>query len=247
LTPALERVASLAGAVADSLEKRAELLEEVGSIRVSKSTVERTTEDAGQPRAETVQAGSTLGPQADWPWHKDYEGQRGAYVELDPTRVRRQGEGGGPAEGRIAYLGMVCNPTPEWAWPDEKPQPMEARYLAGLHHMEEFGPLLRTPAGDVGMDRTDRWIGLSDGGAGLEDRLGENSTCVVVFIIEFFRTAEKPTGLARLLYPQDEELAENQARRWRQLPKEEGGAVLGSVLGEWAGRAGPPCAKRLPS
>ena len=68
----------------------------------------------------------------------------------------------------MAYVGMVCNPGPEWPWPDEKPQPMRARYLAGLYPLEEFAPLLRTPAGQVGMDRADRWIGLSDGGNGLE-------------------------------------------------------------------------------
>ena len=57
-------------------------------------------------------SGRTFGPKADWPWHKDYEGRRCAYVELDATGVRQQGEGGGPAEGRMAYVGMVCNPCP---------------------------------------------------------------------------------------------------------------------------------------
>jgi hypothetical protein len=71
LTPALERVASLAGAVADSFEKGAELLEEMGGVRVSESTVERTTEDAGRRLAEAVEAGSPFGPRADWPWPKD--------------------------------------------------------------------------------------------------------------------------------------------------------------------------------
>src|SRR4051794_30460217 len=44
LTPALERVATLAGAVADSFEKAAELLAEMAGARVSEATVERTTE-----------------------------------------------------------------------------------------------------------------------------------------------------------------------------------------------------------
>jgi hypothetical protein len=233
LTPALERVATLAGAVADSFEKGAELLEEMAAVRLSESTVERTTEGAGQRLADAVMAKATFGPKADWPWHKDYDGRRCAYVELDATGVRQQGEGGGPAEGRMAYVGMVCNPTPEWPWPDEKPRPMQARYLSGLHSLEQFGPLLRTPAGHVGMDRADRWIGLSDGGNGLEDRLRENFPRVEVVILDFFHPAEKLTGLARLLHPQDEDRSEDQARRWRQLLKDEGGAVLGAVLSEW--------------
>jgi hypothetical protein len=44
LTPALERVATLAGTVADSFEKGAELLAEMAGVRTSESTVERTTE-----------------------------------------------------------------------------------------------------------------------------------------------------------------------------------------------------------
>ena len=133
----------------------------------------------------------------------------------------------------MAYVGMVCNPCPEWPWPDEKPTPMQARYLSGLYSLEDFAPLLRTPAGQVGMDRADRWIGLSDGGIGLEDRLRENFPRVEVIILDFYHPAEKLTGLARLLYPKDENRAEEQARQWRQLLKDEGGAVLAAVLSEW--------------
>jgi hypothetical protein len=233
LTPALERVATLAGAVADSFEKGAELLDEMAGARLSESTVERTTEDAGQRLAEAVAAGAAFGPKADWPWHKDYDGKTCAYIELDATGVRQQGVGGGPAEGRMAYVGMVCNASPEWPWPDEKPQPMRSRYLSGLYPLEEFTPLLRRPAGQVGMDRAERWIGLSDGGNGLEDRLRENFPRVEVIILDFYHPAEKLTGLARLLYPKEEEKAEDQARQWRQWLKDEGGAVLGAILREW--------------
>src|SRR5437016_14683938 len=36
--------------------------------------------------------------------------RRCAYLEWDTTGVRIQGEGGEAAEGRMAYVGMVCNP-----------------------------------------------------------------------------------------------------------------------------------------
>jgi hypothetical protein len=127
LTPALERVATLAGAVADSFEKGAELLDELAGARPSEATVERTTEDAGRRLAEAVAAGAPSGPKVDWRWPKDYDGRRCAYVESDATGVRQQAAGGGPAEGRMAYVGMVCNPGPEWPWPDEEPGPMRAR------------------------------------------------------------------------------------------------------------------------
>jgi hypothetical protein len=233
LTPGLERVATLAGTVADSFEKGADLLEEMSGARLSESTVERTTEDAGQRLADAVSSAATLGPKVDWPWHKDYDGKKCAYVELDATGVRQQGEHGGPAEGRMAYVGMVCNPSPEWPWPDEKPQPMPARYLAGLYPLEQFAPLLRCPAGAVGMDRADRWIGLSDGGNGLEDRLRENFPRVEVIILDFFHPSEKLTALARLVHPEDEDQAADLARQWRELLRDEGGAVGAAVLSEW--------------
>ncbi len=58
LTLALERVATLAGAVADSFEKGAELLHEMAGVRVSESSLERTTEDAGTRLAQGLSGGA---------------------------------------------------------------------------------------------------------------------------------------------------------------------------------------------
>ena len=233
LTPALERVATLAGTVADSFEKGAELLHEMAGVRLGESTVERTTEGAGRRLADLVAAGAPLGPKVDWPWPKDYQGKRCAYVELDATGVRQQGRGGEAAEGRMAYVGMVCNPAPEFLYPGDAAGPMRARYLAGLYPLAEFAPLLRAPAGRVGMDGADRWIGLTDGGHGLEDRLMENFPRIEVIILDFYHPAEKLTGLSRLLHPGDEAGGQEQAQQWRGLLKSEGGAVLAAVLSEW--------------
>jgi hypothetical protein len=240
LTPGLERVGTLAGTVADSFEKAAEIVHERAGVRLGESTVERTTEDAGSRLAAAVAAGQTFGPKGVWPWPKDYRGRTCAYVELDATGVRQQGVGGAAAEGRLAYVGLVANLTPEWPWPDEKPQPVPSRYLAGLYPLAEFGPLLRKPAGQVGMDQADLWIGRSDGGNGLEDRREENFPRVEVGILDFSHPAERLTGLAWLLHPKDEAAAEEQAQQWRGLLKDAGGALLAAVLREhpWPRRAG---------
>src|SRR5215470_8501032 len=47
VSPAVERLTTLCGAVADSFEKGAELLHETAAIWLSESTVERTTETVG--------------------------------------------------------------------------------------------------------------------------------------------------------------------------------------------------------
>jgi len=74
----------------------------------------------------------------------------------------------------MTYVVLVCNSSPEWPWPDEKLEPMRVRYLSGMYPLEEFIPLLRAPAGRVGMDRAERWIALTDGGSGLEDWASAN-------------------------------------------------------------------------
>ncbi len=130
----------------------------------------------------------------------------------------------------MASGGRVCNPNPQGPWPDEKPTPRPGRSLAGLSALEEFTPLLRRPTGDLGRGRADRGIGRSDGGNGRQDRLRENFPRGAVILLDFFPPAERLTGLARLLDPQDEDPAEDPTRPWCQLLKDEGGVLLAAVL-----------------
>ena len=92
----------MAGTVADRFEKAAELVQARAGVRLRESSVERTTEDAGQRLAEQLQAGQTFGPKVRWPWPKDSKGRTGASSELDATGVRQQGPGGVRADGRRA-------------------------------------------------------------------------------------------------------------------------------------------------
>src|SRR5262249_52699128 len=100
------------------------------------------------------------------------------------------------------------------------------------------GRVLRGRAGQGGMDQADCWLGLTDGGNGLEARVAENFPLVREVILDFYHPAEKLTGLARLLHPQDEARAQEQARDWCRLLQEEGGALLAAVLreGDWPPR-----------
>lgn len=235
LTPGLERVVALAGTVAEGFGKGAELIDEMAGTRLSESTVERTTEDAGTRLAQAVQAGVTFGPKLVWHWYKDGQGRRVAYVGLDATGVRQQGAGGSKADGRMAIVGMIYNapPPPEWLDPGQRRPDMQARYLSGLYPLEEMGPLLRRQAAQVGMSEADCWIGLSDAGSGLEDRIEENFPLVEVVILDFYHPAKRLMELAGLLYPGYERCAEEQGRAWCSLMKAEGGALLAAVLREW--------------
>jgi hypothetical protein len=105
LSPAVERLAALCGAVADSFEKGTELLKETAGVVLSESTVQRTTEATGARIAEHLRTGRTFGGKAPWDWFRDACGRTVGYIEIDATGVRQQGPNGDAAEGRMAYVG----------------------------------------------------------------------------------------------------------------------------------------------
>jgi hypothetical protein len=94
LTPAAEEVVTLAGtrdSFADAVEKS---LPKMAGLRLSESTVERTTEAAGQRLGTVGAQGHTLGPAADWRWNHDAQGRTVAYVSVDArgSACRARGE-----------------------------------------------------------------------------------------------------------------------------------------------------------
>lgn len=238
LTPAVERLASLAGAVGSSFEKGAELLEEMSGVALSESTVERTTEDVGTRIAQALGRGVTFGPRAEWSWRLDAKGRSVAYASIDATGTRQQGKGGRTAEGRMAYVGCIFNPPPERVVEppaNAKREGLRARYLSGLYALADMGPLMRRLAERVGMEKAEVWVALTDGGAGLEEFMQKNfNRSELVLILDFYHAASYLEGLARALHPQDEQAACSQAEQWCSLLKAEGGAVTLEVLRQWS-------------
>ena len=162
MTPAAEQLATLAGAVADSFGKGADLLHEMAGLRLCESTVQRTTEGVGRRLAELLQAGVTFGPRVAWDWQRDARGRTVAYVTVDATGTRQQGPGAVAAQGRMAYVAGVYNPAPaEWLRRAGVAPPLRARYLAGLYPLAEVGPLLRRQAAQVGMEQAEVWVALT--------------------------------------------------------------------------------------
>jgi hypothetical protein len=234
LSPAARRLTTLAGAVADSFGKGAELLQEMAALSLSESSVERTTEAVGAQIATALQQGQTFGPAQDWEWQADYRGRRCAYVGLDGIIVPQQGAGGGRAEGRQAYVGVLFNPRPEHAAPPARPaaRGVRARYLSGTYALAELEPLMRRQGGQIGMDRAECWIGLSDGGNGLEEFLEGAFPRLEVVILDYWHAAEYLADLARALHPQEEEFAEEKRSLWARLLRDEGGALTLAYLRE---------------
>jgi hypothetical protein len=239
LTPAADEAVSLAGLVDSFATGARKVLARLAGLHLSESTVQRVAESAGERVAEAQHAGRTFGPPTPWGWHKDADGKTVGYVSVDATGVGQQGPGGAKAEGRMVYVGMVYNPVPEdrarWADPNAKRHPdWKARYVAQLRPLGDLAQPLRRQAGQVGLDRADRVIALSDGGSGLEDFVRVNVPQVTAVILDFYHVAEYVSKLSKALHPGDE----SGANGWREATceklKARGGAA---VLEEFRGLA----------
>jgi hypothetical protein len=234
LTPGARELVSIAGAVDSFGEAAAVVLRKLAGLRVSESTVERTSETAGRDIGQQLAAGATFGAAQPWAWNKDAEGKTCAYVALDLTGLGMQGPDGAAAEGRMAAVGMVYNPVPEdaarWARPEGRVPQFQARYVAGLSGQASLGEPMRKQAAQVGMDQAQRWIALSDAGAGVEDLLRVNFGRVEAVILDFFHAAEHLGELGRALYPGDESTREEWLERWCHRLKHEGGQVVRNAL-----------------
>jgi hypothetical protein len=198
--------------------------------------VQRTTEAAGERLGSCLDQGKVLGGPTPWSWRQDAQGKTCAYVSLDATGVRQQASGGGAAEGRMPYVGMIYNPVPELAEDSPYAPPvnarLQARYVAGLYSLDELALVMRRQAGQVGMNAAERWLGLTDGGNGLEPFVLKTFPLVDVVILDFWHVSDHLGDLARSLYPQDDDAAITQKGQWCHVLKHEGGARLISILEE---------------
>jgi len=231
LTPGARQAVAIAGAV-DSFGEAADVvLKKLSGLRVSESTAERTCEAVGGEIGRRLGAGETFGAGRSWSWHKDAQGKTCGYVSLDLTGLGMQGPEGAAAEGRMAAVAMVYNPVPEdrsrWADPAATRTPQfQARYVAGLEGQAALGEPLRKQAAQVGMDHAERWIALSDAGAGVEDWLRVNFGRVDAVILDFYHAAEHLGDLARALHPNEEATRGDWIETWSHRLKHEGGQAV---------------------
>lgn len=230
VTPAAREVITLVGVLEPFAEGAHRVLSRLTGINVSASTVQRQTEAVGTDVAERRERGEAIGPATAWDWHRDAQGQSVAYVSLDATGVPQQGPRGEKREGRMPWVGAVYNPTP----PDQKRDRRlwQTRYVSGLMSLEQIGRELRVECQQVGVARADIVVALTDGGAGLEDCLLEQTLSGLaretVLILDFFHAAEHVHEFSQIAWGPDQAAA--QAATWCHRLKHSGGAALLSDL-----------------
>jgi hypothetical protein len=213
---ATEAVA-LAGALGSFAEAAQKILPKLSGVRVSESTAERATERVGQDVGTRLARGHTFGETKAWKWSRDADGKTVAYVSADATGVGMQGTNGAAAEGRMASVGMVWNAG----------KPGQVRYVCGMiGGLAGLADPLRRQGAQVGMDRAQRWVAISDGGSGLESWLRDNFARVEAVILDFYHAAEYLNEWSKVLHPSDEAEARRAAQQWCHRLKHEGGAVV---------------------
>jgi hypothetical protein len=227
LTPGAEEVVSLAGILDAFGEVAQRTLRKLAGLRLSESTVQRTTESAGRRLGEQLKSGVVGEPQ-HWDWHRDAAGKTCAYVSVDATGVLMQGPDGAKVEGRMAYVGMIFNPQPRRADDEAVSKPCDgARYLAGHYTLDELGQQMRRQAQQVGMEAAEQWVALTDGGNGLEPWIDGNFPRAAK-ILDFRHATEYLANLAQAMGPADE--SESLLTTWCHTMKHEGGASVLQVL-----------------
>ncbi len=238
--------------IQESFGKVAErALYKLTGLRLCESTVERTTEAAGEKLGEMLEAGTVLTSAAPavptfdltidgaadvanaspapapaaWTWHRDATGKTCAYVSLDATGIMMQGPGGAKADGRMVYLAMVYNPRPRTS--DDTTPGEDVRYLAGLTTLDKLGEQLRRQAAQVGMNDVDQWIALSDAGNGFEPFFDVHFPQAEQ-IVDFWHATEHLTPLSKLWRPGAE--GEELLTSWCHSLKHEGGPAVLAML-----------------
>ena len=231
LTPAAAEVTCLAGVQTSFAEVSEVTLRKMCGLRLSESTVERTTEATGARLAALLKEGETFAAPQCWEWHRDARGRTVAYVSGDATGIRQQGAQGAQVEGRMAWVGMLYNPRgASWTLERRKAStPHQVRYLSGFYELDDLGRELRRQAAQVGWDDAEQQIALSDGGAGLEDFFRKNFP-LAVHILDFWHAKEHLVELGQALFGAESDAGREWLdQRCHQLKQQGGAAVLASL------------------
>lgn len=233
-TLAAKELITLAGLLEPFEESAERVLHKMTGLRMSAATVRRVTECVGQALAERRKNQEIIGPPEAWSWHCDHEGNAIASASLDATGVRQQGPHAEKAEGRMAQVAAVFNPSEKPLKKKSQDRLERARSVSGLLSLPEIGRQLRRECQSVGVASADLVIALTDGGIGLEDCLLDALGGVaqqVVFVLDFYHASEHIHDFLKEGIP-DEVRRQRVAEEWCHQLKTQGGAVILETLGK---------------
>jgi hypothetical protein len=216
ISPGLRPLVCLAGTLAPFADAAEDVLKRFSGVRLSASTVLRTTEGEGERLRAQLKEGRMVEPtQAEPFWTKPRDNEQpAAYVGLDAFSVPMQGLRAGKAEHRMLYAALLYTPDKE-----------HARYLVDFE-LDALAEQVRAQATAVGIEQVSQLIAVTDGGNGLEEALQRHLAENLTTILDWYHAAEHLCDFADVWLGHDEQARE----AWRQQAKgilyERGGDAL---------------------
>ncbi len=221
ISPGLMPLVCLAGTLLPFADAAHDLLKRFAGVRLSPSTVLRSTEAAGERLRAQQKEGRMVQPlQTEPKWTAARQaGQPAAYVGLDAFSVPMQGVQASKAEHRMLYTALLYTPKKE-----------NTRYLVDFE-LDALAEQVRSQAQALGLGQVSNLIAITDGGNGLEEALQRNLAGNLTTILDWYHAAEHLCDFAKVWHAHDDE-----ARcQWEQEAKgilyEQGGEALLTYLG----------------
>jgi hypothetical protein len=221
ISPGLMPLVCLAGTLLPFADAAGDLLQRFAGVRLSTSTVLRSTEAAGERLRAQQKDGRMVRPLQKEPhWTAARAaGQPAAYVGLDAFSVPMQGVQASKAEHRMLYTALLYTPDKE-----------HSRYLVDFE-LDALADQVRSQARALGLAQVSELIAVTDGGNGLEEALQRHLAEDLRTILDWYHAAEHLCAFAKVWHAQDDE-----ARwRWQHEAKgilwEQGGEALLTHLG----------------
>lgn len=223
LSHGLRSLVCLAGAVAPFEDAAEDIVRRFAGIRLSASTVLRTTEAAGACLQEQLRRGRVPKPSVPEPgWQAPRTGELpAAYVGVDAFSVPMQGPDGAQADHRMLYAGVLYTPDKE-----------HARYVVDFN-LDQVVAKLRRVAASCGVADVSQLIAVTDGGNGLEEALRRGFADNLRTILDWYHAAQHVHTFGHLCFGAHSPQAHAWNRRACDVLYEKGGTGLLTFLRRW--------------
>jgi len=220
ISPGLMPLVCLAGTLLPFADAAEDVLKRFAGVRVSASTVLRSTEGEGERLRAQQKEGRMVEPtQPEWAWKAPREeGQPVAYVGLDAFSVPMQGIGASKAEHRMLYTALLYTPGKE-----------HTRYLVDFE-LDALAEQVRSQARALGLTQVSDLIAVTDGGNGLEEALQRHLAEDLRTILDWYHAAEHLCDFAKVWHAHDEAARTQWQTQAKDILYEQGGEALLSYL-----------------
>jgi hypothetical protein len=216
ISPGLMPLVCLAGTLLPFADASEDILKRFAGVRLSTSTLLRSTEAAGERLRAQHKEGRMVQPtQAEPKWTAARKtGQPAAYVGLDAFSVPMQGVQASKAEHRMLYTALLYTPQKE-----------HTRYLVDFE-LDVLAEQVRAQARALGITQVSDLIAVTDGGNGLEEALQRHLAEDLTTILDWYHAAEHLCDFAKVWHAHDDEARSQWQHEAKGILYEQGGEAL---------------------